>query len=189
MNRELTITVWNANGLERNSISTVTNALGSSSLIFITETWLLSPLRLPTSWSQQHTYATPLVFTNRYGYRQVRGQNGLSLLINPEFPNPVNIVPSSSPYILSCQVSSLLIYCVYLPPSMLDSEAFALLRSLSINEYPSQLNTMICGDFNARYAALLGDSRDNSHGPLLDDWLRESGLRCWNAELAKGIPT
>jgi hypothetical protein len=52
----LSLTIWNANGMARQAISTVTDYLYDSSLIFITETWLLPPLRFPTSWQQFHTY-------------------------------------------------------------------------------------------------------------------------------------
>ncbi|OBZ80237.1 hypothetical protein A0J61_11713, partial [Choanephora cucurbitarum] len=45
---DFTMTIWNANGVARQAISTVTDYLYDSSLIFITETWLLPPLRFPT---------------------------------------------------------------------------------------------------------------------------------------------
>jgi hypothetical protein len=75
MNRELTVTVWNANGLERQAVSTVTNALSSSSLLFITESWLLSPLRLPTTWSQHHNYGSRVVGVSDAGRQYHRGSN------------------------------------------------------------------------------------------------------------------
>ncbi|KAG1434631.1 hypothetical protein G6F56_014243 [Rhizopus delemar] len=53
----LNMTLWNANGCNRYTVDQTTNALLTSSLIFITETWLLSPLRLMTSWQQYHVTA------------------------------------------------------------------------------------------------------------------------------------
>ncbi|KAG1440974.1 hypothetical protein G6F56_011686 [Rhizopus delemar] len=119
----LNLTLWNANGCNRYTVDQTTNSLLSSSLLFITETWLLSPLRLMTSWQQYHTYGQPLE-------GQSRGQMGISLLVNPDCPYPVTHFPSSSPYVLSCQVSTLLVHCVYLPPSLSDLEAMDILDSL-----------------------------------------------------------
>jgi hypothetical protein len=36
---------------------------------------------------------------------------------------------------------------------------------------------------------LLGDSRTTPRGTALTDWITENGIRCWNAELAFGVPT
>jgi hypothetical protein len=40
-NNMLTMTLWNANGCNRYTVDQTTNSLLTSSLIFITETWLL----------------------------------------------------------------------------------------------------------------------------------------------------
>lgn len=45
LNNMLTMTIWNSNGLARQAIYQITDSLLSSSMIFMTETWLLSPLR------------------------------------------------------------------------------------------------------------------------------------------------
>ncbi|KAG1448282.1 hypothetical protein G6F56_008989 [Rhizopus delemar] len=55
MHNTLTMTLWNANGCNCYIVDQTTNMLLTSLLIFITETWLLSPLRLMTSW-QQYPY-------------------------------------------------------------------------------------------------------------------------------------
>ncbi|KAK4513149.1 uncharacterized protein ATC70_012943 [Mucor velutinosus] len=166
------------------TINTVTQSLPLSSLIFITETWLLPPLHLPTSWQQFHTYGLPVP-------NMRRGQMGISLLVNPDFPYPVTHIPSVSPYVLSCQVASTLIHCVYLPPtaSFSDSDALAVLRDLPLHPSPSQTNTIICGDLNARHARLLGDTKTTTRGTLLYEWLLDTGLYCWNASFAFGEPT
>jgi hypothetical protein len=189
MNRELTVTVWNANGLERQAVSTVTTALSSSSLIFITESWLLSPLRLPTSWPQHHNYGSQIVGVSDAGRQYFRGSNGITLLVNPDCKYHVHVHPVTSPYVLSVQVSTMLIHCCYFPPSLGDEQMFTILNELPISEHPSQLNTMFCGDFNARHESFLGDSRTNSRGTLLLPWLRENGLQCWNATSARGQAT
>ncbi|CAO0796165.1 unnamed protein product [Mucor circinelloides] len=161
------------------TINTVTQ-----SLIFITETWLLPPLRLPTSWQQFLSYGLPVP-------NMRRGQMGISLLVNPDFPYPVTHIPSVSPYVLSCQVTSTLIHCVYLPPtaSFSDSDALSVLRDLPLHSSPSQTNTIICGDLNARHARLLGDTKTTTRGTLLYEWLLDTGLYCWNASFAFGEPT
>ncbi|KAG0820814.1 hypothetical protein G6F19_012264 [Rhizopus arrhizus] len=181
--QELNITIWNANGCARHAISAITDSLSSSSLLFMSETWLLPPLRYPTHWQQYHTYGLPV--EDSY-----RGKMGITLLVNPECPYPVTHFPSSSPYVLSCQVASLLIHCVYLPPSTLsDTEALDILRSLATQTHPSQSNTIICGDINARHQLLLGDTRTTTRGTLLQEWLEDTGLTCWNSRLAFGVPT
>ncbi|EPB86021.1 hypothetical protein HMPREF1544_07181 [Mucor circinelloides 1006PhL] len=170
---------------DRMTINTVTQSLPLSSLIFITETWLLPPLRLPTSWQQFHTYGLPVP-------NMRRGQMGISLLVNPDFPYPVTHIPSVSPYVvLSCQVASTLIHCVYLPPtaSFSNSDALSVLRDLPLHSSPSQTNTIICGDLNARHARLLGDTKTTTRGTLLYEWLLDTGLYCWNASFAFGEPT
>ncbi|OAD81226.1 hypothetical protein PHYBLDRAFT_138777 [Phycomyces blakesleeanus NRRL 1555(-)] len=52
--------LWNANGLQPHAIKDVLNHCQSLHMLFITETWLLSPARLPTSWSQFHLYGSPV---------------------------------------------------------------------------------------------------------------------------------
>lgn len=179
----ISITLWNSNGIARQSISTLTTAFSSSSLIFLTETWLLSPLRYPTQWAQYHTYGQKV--ENSY-----RGKMGITLLVNPDFPYPVSIFPSNSPYVFTCQINTTLIHCLYLPPSTLSNEdAIDILRSLPLHTHASQTNTIICGDLNARHEVLLGDRRTTPRGTMLAEWIQDSGLHCLNAELAHGIPT
>ncbi|KAG1316403.1 hypothetical protein G6F62_013523 [Rhizopus arrhizus] len=114
---------------------------------------------------------------------------GISLLVHPDCPYEVTHFPSSSPYVLTCQVSNLLIHCLYLPPALSVEEAMEVLDNLPTQTHPSQHNTIICGDFNARHRELLGDFRTTPRGTALTDWITENGIRCWNAELAFGVPT
>ncbi|KAG0731121.1 hypothetical protein G6F35_018078 [Rhizopus arrhizus] len=44
----LTIGLWNANGLQASTVDDLLRHCQSFSLVFITETWLLPPARLPT---------------------------------------------------------------------------------------------------------------------------------------------
>ena len=184
MSRDITVSLWNANGLSRHTIPLLINNLSDSSLIFLTETWLLSPLRyaLPKGWQQFHTYGQPVE-------NNERGQQGISLLVNPKFPYPVTPIPTSSPYVFTCHISSLVIHCLYLPPSLSDDTAIEILRSLPINSNANHTNTLICGDLNARHEALLGDEKTTVRGGYIANWVYETGLRCWNSELAFGIAT
>lgn len=180
----LTITTWNANGLVRQTVNTVTDYLSASSLIFITETWLLPPLRFPTTWQQFHTYGKRVPGDPRHTHR---GQQGITLLVNPTCPYPVTPIPSKSPYVFSCRVSKYLIHCLYLPPSLSDGEVCALFEGE--NALHQDTNTILCGDFNARSMALLGDSATYPRGSWLHEFITTNGLYCWNAILARGIPT
>ncbi|KAI7870881.1 Endonuclease/exonuclease/phosphatase, partial [Mucor mucedo] len=190
--KDLTITIWNANGLVRQETDHVTNNLFNSDLIFITETWLLPPLQLQTTknWTQYHTFGS-----KAQGTKTWRGQRGISLLINPNCHYNVTHLHLFAPehkysqFIFSCQISDILIHCVYLPPSLSDEFALDLLESLPKTTHHSQNNTIICGDFNARNSILLGDTRSSARGTKLGDWITVNGLTCWNAILAKGIPT
>lgn len=178
----ITITLWNGTGLPRQAANTLTDTFHSSTLIFITETWLLSPTRYLTSWTQHHTYASPVPNTGR-------GRNGIALLIHPDCRYPVNVLPTSSPYLLSCQIADTLIHCTYLPPSLSSAEVEAFLADLPLLTHSSQFNTLICGDFNARHTQLLGDRRSNTCGRILNHWIQAERLICWNQQLAFGQPT
>ncbi|KAG1324726.1 hypothetical protein G6F57_014232 [Rhizopus arrhizus] len=48
----LTIGLWNANGLQESTAEDLLRHCQSFSLVFITETWLLPPHRIRTSWTQ-----------------------------------------------------------------------------------------------------------------------------------------
>ncbi|KAG0741690.1 hypothetical protein G6F24_016652 [Rhizopus arrhizus] len=78
----LTIGLWNANGLQASTVDDLLRHCQSFSLVFITETWLLPPARLPTSWQQFHLYGSPVA-------GQYRGSMGVSALVSPRCPLPV----------------------------------------------------------------------------------------------------
>ncbi|KAG2215011.1 hypothetical protein INT45_014330 [Circinella minor] len=61
----ITISLININGLVKQTINIITNSLPTSSLIFLTKTWLLSPSRYPTNWFQHHNYALPVENSHR----------------------------------------------------------------------------------------------------------------------------
>ncbi|KAK4514470.1 glycoside hydrolase 3 protein [Mucor velutinosus] len=180
----LTLTTWNANGLVRQTVNTVTDYLSDFSLIFITETWLLPPLRFPTTWQQFHTYGKRVSGDPHHTHR---GQQGITLFVNPTCPYPVMPLPSRSPYVFSCRVSKYLIHCLYLPPSLSDQEVATLFEGPDALEQDA--NTILCGDFNARSQALLGDTATYTRGSWLHEFILSNGLHCWNALLAYGIPT
>ncbi len=93
------------------------NIAKNLSLLFITETWLLSPNKYPIpTWKQFHTYGIPV-----NSYNQHRGQLGLALLVNPDFKLPIHHINHVNPllakFTLSIIINSkLLIHCLYLPP-------------------------------------------------------------------------
>src|SRR6478735_1177073 len=76
---KITMSLWNSNGCGRHTIEAVTNSLPFTHLLFLTETWLLSPLKFLTNWKQYHTYAVPVDNT-------FRGEMGISLLVHPDCP-------------------------------------------------------------------------------------------------------
>ncbi|KAK4509425.1 uncharacterized protein ATC70_007776 [Mucor velutinosus] len=115
------------------------------------------------------------------------GQQGITLLVNPTCPYPVMPLPSRSPYVFSCLVSKYLIHCLYLPPSLSDQEVAALFEGPDALEQDA--NTILCGDFNARSQALLGDTATYTRGSWLHEFILSNGLHCWNALLAYGVPT
>ncbi|KAL7322835.1 hypothetical protein PS15p_211786 [Mucor circinelloides] len=81
-------------------------------------------------------------------------------------------------------VGSLTVHCVYLPPPLSSDKVLSLLHSLSLTS-----DTILRGDFNARFGTLLGDTNANARGNALQPWLEESSLSILNASLAYGIPT
>ena len=114
----LRISLFNATGLPKQAISPILQLSQNSDLLFVTETWLLSPNRYPTTWHQYHTYGSP---TNSYNIH--RGTLGLALLVNPTCKLPIYHISHEHPllakYSLSIILSSkILIHCLYLPPSL-----------------------------------------------------------------------
>ncbi|KAG1361664.1 hypothetical protein G6F61_014218 [Rhizopus arrhizus] len=78
----LTIGLWNANGLQESTAEDLLRHCQSFSLVFITETWLLPPHRIRTSWTQFNLYGSPVI--NSY-----RGSQGVSALVSPRCPMAV----------------------------------------------------------------------------------------------------
>ncbi|OAD75680.1 hypothetical protein PHYBLDRAFT_166906 [Phycomyces blakesleeanus NRRL 1555(-)] len=169
--------LWNANGLQPRAIYDVLQYCHSLHMLFITETWLLPPSRLPTSWSQIHLYGLPVA-------GNYRGSMGVSVLISPSCPYPVTQIPMSSNYALAIKIGSLRIVCLYLPLSMSNHDALAVLSSIPLTN-----DTIICGDFNSRLGSLTGDYATNTLGLALCQWLEERALTVVNGQLSPCIPT
>ncbi|ORZ01421.1 hypothetical protein BCR43DRAFT_432987, partial [Syncephalastrum racemosum] len=179
---DITITIWNGNGLAKETINMLTDAFTDSTLPFITETWPHSTLLYPTHWTQFHNYG-------KLVNHSTRGQDDIALLVNPARQHSVSILPSSSSYLLSCQISDTLIHCVYHPPSLPADVFSSFLSSIPLCTHPSQHHAIIWGDFNARSTQLLGDSRSNTPGMVLFDWIQMNQLICWNTHFAFGQHT
>ncbi|KAG0930687.1 hypothetical protein G6F29_011108 [Rhizopus arrhizus] len=185
----LRMSLFNATGLPKQSIYPLINIAQNSSLLFITETWLLSPNKysLP-SWKQFYTYDVPV---NSYNLH--RGQPGLALLVNPDFKLPIHHINHVNPllakFTLSIIINSkLLIHCLYLPPSLESAQVSEILSLLPL-DYPTTNKTIICGDFNSRIGELVGDSRWNTSGRIFRNWMEAHNLILWNQYLAFGQPT
>lgn len=153
-------------------------------IICITETWLTptppSRASYPINWKQYHTYG-PTTNDNH-------GTRGISLLINPRVTSPISILPTQQqhPHSLSFTISNYLIHCLYLPPSITDTEALNTLCNLPTS--PTSEHTIYCGDFNARVTAF-GDHRTTTRGSMLVEWMRSYNLICLNQTMTYGIPT
>ncbi|KAI8050677.1 hypothetical protein BDF21DRAFT_350955 [Thamnidium elegans] len=185
------IGLFNANGLTYEAIDNIINYLPlHTNILFITETWLLSPRRLNTDWEQQNTYGTKRL--NSY-----TGQDGLSYIVHPGFPFPVipiiNNNPQHNKYTISCRIQNLIIHCFYLPPRVSDSLCMTIIQS-----FIDQYDVIFCGDFNARMGILTGDyrttnttqtPRTNNRGNLMLPLIINNGLTLWNEKLCYGIPT
>ncbi|KAI7851204.1 hypothetical protein BDC45DRAFT_445848 [Circinella umbellata] len=187
-NNNITLTIFNTTGLHRQGINMILHHIPSTHLLFLVETWLLTPNRYYTSWQQYHVYGKRPMPTAK------RGHLGISLLVNPQCPFYVHFLPNTSStfpfYHLSCIVANTLIHCVYLPPTdtFTDEMAMAVLDSLPLF-YPNTTNTIICGDFNARFGSLTGDRISNTRGALIQKWMEGHNIQLWNATLTYGQPT
>ncbi|KAG1546448.1 hypothetical protein G6F49_010495 [Rhizopus delemar] len=159
----------------RQAIGSILNIVRSSSVLLLTETWLLNSLKYPTHWKQYHTYGIntqPLA---------TKGSQGISLLVNPDCKYHVHHFRTDdiplSQYKLSFTIANILIHCLYLPLHLDNQTVNQALNSLP--HTTSHTNkTMICGDFNARlgsiaiYTSLYDSCGRASHStdPLRDFW-------------------
>ncbi|KAG0744805.1 hypothetical protein G6F24_016013 [Rhizopus arrhizus] len=102
----LTIGLWNANGLQESTADDLLRHCQSFSLVFITETWLLPPHRIRTSWTQFNLYGSPVI--NSY-----RGSQGVSALVSPRCPMAVVQFPVHTKYALGLRLGrSLRLICL-----------------------------------------------------------------------------
>jgi hypothetical protein len=107
-------------------------------------------------------------------------------LVNPDCPVPVTHLQHDNPFILSLQFGQLRIACFYLPPStsISTNQVMTALDSIRLDR-----DTLLCGDFNARFHTLTGDHNSNTRGTLLTPWLVERDLTILNSTLAYSIST
>ncbi|OAD79344.1 hypothetical protein PHYBLDRAFT_162418 [Phycomyces blakesleeanus NRRL 1555(-)] len=169
--------LWNANGLQPRAIKDMLNHYQSLHMLFITETWLLSPARLPTSWSQFHLYGSPVA-------GNYRRSMGVSLLVSPSCSYAVTQIPMPNNYALAVKIGTLRLICLYLPPSMPTHEALDILSAIPLTD-----DIIICGDFNARLGSVTGDYASNPRGVALEQWLEERSLTVFNGVLSPCTPT
>lgn len=174
---KLTIGLWNANGLQATAIDDVLQHSHSFDILFITETWLLSPSRLPTTWQQLHNYGSPVA-------GNFRGSLGMTTLISPSCTLPISPLPTSNQYMMTFRIGTLQLVCCYFPPSLPDDRFLTMMNSI-----PLTPDTIICGDFNARMGARLGDTTTTTRGRILESWIDDRQIHLWNATLAHGCAT
>lgn len=172
------ISLWNARGLKDTTVHDVITHISTSYVLFITESWYYSPMRLPIDWPQFHVYGTKVKRGNN------RGEAGICALVNPLCPYPIIQLPSLNNYTLSLKVGGLRIHCLYLPPLMHNDQVFEILESI-----PLLPNTILCGDLNARMGELIGDYDSNSRGRKLISWCQDRELNVLNQTLSHGQPT
>ncbi|KAI7848619.1 endonuclease-reverse transcriptase-domain-containing protein, partial [Circinella umbellata] len=178
--------IFNTTGISKYSINSILQHTTSSTLLFITETWLLPPNKFITNWPQNHTYG------------QIRSQRfrtakaGISLLVNPNCQLQPTIItdhnPAYSQYHLSCIFAGTLYHCLYLPPSISTEKALDIIQHLP-KRLPHTVNTIYCGDFNARLGNYTGDHRTDPRGTQLHQWILNNDLTLWNTKLSYGQPT
>lgn len=173
-----TISLWNAHGLQNTTIHDALSYVHMSQILFVTESWYYSPMRLPVEWQQFHAYGSKVNRGNN------RGQDGVCALVHPLCPFPVLELPSLNKYTLSLKVGGLRFHCLYLPPLMHNDEVFEILESI-----PLLPNTFIIGDLNARIGALLGDHNSNPRGIKFLSWVQDRQLTILNQSLSFGEPT
>ncbi|KAG2202299.1 hypothetical protein INT47_010747 [Mucor saturninus] len=152
-------------------------------LLFITETWLLSPasLTIPNSWHQSHLYGSPV--EDRYS-----GEYGISLLTSPSFPYSVVTFPFTSKFFYACQIQHYVLLCFYLPPSLDDDLAITLMEE-AIAPFINNIeikNIILLGDFNARLGNITGEKNNttNSRSIPFFNFITHHGLTIQNIDLA-----
>ncbi|KAK4509922.1 Ubiquitin-conjugating enzyme E2 15 [Mucor velutinosus] len=146
---QVSLSLWNANGLRQSTVHDVLHHVQNTHVLLVTETWLTSG-SFPTNWSQFHLYGSkvPGAFN--------RGSGGITAFVSPSCPFSVSQLPSYNAHTLSLKVGTLTVHCVYLPPPLSSDKVLSLLRSLPVTS-----DTILCGDFNARFGSLLGDTNAN----------------------------
>ncbi|KAG1043177.1 hypothetical protein G6F43_011721 [Rhizopus delemar] len=150
----ITISLFNATGLSRQAFNPILNLVQSSSVLLLTETWPLSPLKYPKNWKQFHTYGIktqPLA---------TKGSQGISLFLNTNCKYHVHHISYHdtflSQFILSFTITNNLVHCLYLP-SHLDNQIVARILDFLPHTTSHTNQAILCGDFNARLGSLTGD--------------------------------
>ncbi|KAG1552052.1 hypothetical protein G6F47_008650 [Rhizopus delemar] len=184
----LKITLFNATGMLKQSISPILELSQDSDLLFLTETWLLSPTRYKTTWSEYHTYGLPINSS-----RGRRGHLGLALLVNPQSNLSIYQITHSHPllskYSLSIIISNhILIHFLYLPSNLGIDEVTSVLNELPL-QHSNTTMTLFCGDFNARLGTYTGNTRFDHRGRIISEWMGSHNLTLWNQRLTYGQPT
>ncbi|KAG1048746.1 hypothetical protein G6F43_008882 [Rhizopus delemar] len=174
--------------MPKQSISPILELSQDSDLLFLTETWLLSPTRYKTTWSEYHTYGLPINSS-----RGRRGHLGLATLVNPQSNLSIYQITHSHPllskYSLSIIISNhILIHFLYLPSNLGIDEVTSVLNELTL-QHSNTTMTLFCGDFNARLGTYTGNTRFDHRERIISEWMGSHNLTLWNQRLTYGQPT
>lgn len=185
-----TIKTWrigaiNINGL-RGKVEEVIELVRAENidLLFVSETWWRPSTPPPNDWF--------LVMENHQQVRRLETQNvvyGTAWIQNrekwPEGTKVEVIHTQEKGHLITVRLSKTQVYLVgtYLPPSMGDTECLSMLeeateriREDAVKEGILRPRIAILGDFNARLGPSSGDSRTNSRGRVLQEWMIHNGM-------------
>ena len=177
MNREISFSTWNINGISNNILGDKTNnkdfvnAISNTDFMFLTETWSNQNITIPGFEIIHSTLAKSLSKT------PCRQSGGISLLYKSKFKNFITIAKKTKNF-LWCKISKeilnfatdIYICGTYIPPEKskyFDQEIFEELEN-DIIQFSSKANVIILGDFNARTAKLT-DSVSNEGNKHIND--------------------
>jgi len=175
----LKLLLWNAGGLN-NKFDRLIGCLKKSEAHFavVTETWWRPDGAIPRECLLNALCPSE-------GLRKLSGQNGISLVVNPDLAASLVVKPMTSlakDTMNGCFLAFLLagvqFVVIYNAPSLSLSLDELLNSATSTARIDFSKPLILLGDFNARLQAW-NDSVDNEEGSILDAWTATKGMsRC-----------
>lgn len=177
----VTTTLFNATGLSRHAITPILEAAQSTTVLLITESWLLPLARYLTNWQKFHTYGT---LVEHY---KNRGAQGIYLLVNPYYKHHIHYLFLSgillAQYQPSFTITDTLALCLYLPSSLDSHTASKNLPSLSWTARTSK-QTIICECLTARLGYYASGRLINPRGNIVYCWIVRNNVIIWKSTLS-----